>query len=169
MKELTKSQSEVNDWKDKLNSVMPLLGHRNWVVVTDMAYPLQSKDAITTIFADEPYIDVVHTVMQKLSEFPHVTPQVYQDCELSFLNDAICPGVDELKKNVKTALYPLSATMLPHEELISTLDHAAEVFKVVIIKTNLTKPYTTIFFRLDCKYWDAEKQKMLDDIMSASK
>jgi hypothetical protein len=59
--------------------------------------------------------------------------------------------------------------MLPHEELISTLDSTAEVFKIIIIKTNLTKPYTTIFFRLDCKYWDAEKQKMLDEIMSGKK
>jgi D-ribose pyranose/furanose isomerase RbsD len=169
MKESEKELQKTNEWKDELKNMMPFLGHRNWIVVTDMAYPLQSKDAITTLYANEPYIEVVREIKNILSEIPHVTPQIYQDRELSFLNDEICPEIDELKKDVSTALSPLKSTMLPHEELISTLDSTAEVFKIIIIKTNLTKPYTTIFFRLDCKYWDAEKQKMLDEIMSGKK
>jgi D-ribose pyranose/furanose isomerase RbsD len=151
----------ANDWLSELKEILPLLGHRNWIVVTDMAYPLQSKDAIMTLFADEPYIDVVRTVLHTLSNCTHVTPQVYQDRELSLLNDKICPEIDELKNDVASALAPLKATMLPHEELLATLDSTAAVYKVVIIKTNLTKPYTSVFFRLDCKYWDAEKDKQI--------
>ena len=162
MKDLEQKSQQSNDWQDELKRIMPLLGHRNWVVITDMAYPLQSKEAITTLFAEEPYIEVVQNVLKILSSYPHVTPQVYQDRELSLLNDKICPDIDELKKNVSGVLSPFKATMLPHEELLATMDSAAAVYKVVIIKTNLTKPYTTVFFRLDCKYWDADKQKLLD-------
>lgn len=169
MKESEKKLQTTCQWQEALKSVMPLLGHRNWIVVTDMAYPLQSKDAITTLYADEPYIEVVKEIKNILSEFPHVTPQIYQDRELSFMNDGICPGIDELKQDVSAALSPLKSTMRPHEELISTLDSTAEVFKIFIIKTNLTKPYTTLFFRLDCKYWDADKQQMLDKIMAGNK
>ena len=30
-------------WQTILQDKLPLLGHRNWVVITDMAYPLQAK------------------------------------------------------------------------------------------------------------------------------
>lgn len=30
-----------SDWQSKLQEKLPLLGHRNWIVITDMAYPLQ--------------------------------------------------------------------------------------------------------------------------------
>jgi D-ribose pyranose/furanose isomerase RbsD len=164
-----KNAQKMNNWKEVLKSEMPLLGHRNWVVVTDMAYPLQSKEAITTLFADEPYTEVLQTVKEMLTQNPHVYPQVYQDRELSFMSDCICPGIDDVKKGIVTALSPLKVTSVPHEELIATLDSTSAVYKVIIIKTNLTKPYTSIFFRLDCKYWDADKQKMLDDIMTNTK
>jgi hypothetical protein len=109
MKESEKELQKTNEWKDELKNMMPFLGHRNWIVVTDMAYPLQSKDAITTLYANEPYIEVVREIKNILSEFPHVTPQIYQDRELSFLNDEICPEIDELKKDVSTALSPLKS------------------------------------------------------------
>lgn len=35
-------KTSVADWKESLQEKLPLLGHRNWIVVTDMAYPLQA-------------------------------------------------------------------------------------------------------------------------------
>ena len=106
MKDLEQKSQQSNDWQDELKRIMPLLGHRNWVVITDMAYPLQSKEAIMTLFAEEPYIEVVQNVLKILSSYPHVTPQVYQDRELSLLNDQFCPVIDELKKIVSGVLSP---------------------------------------------------------------
>ena len=34
------SQHKTN-WQTILQDKLPLLGHRNWIVITDMAYPLQ--------------------------------------------------------------------------------------------------------------------------------
>lgn len=42
------------DWQTVLKEKLPLLGHRNWIVVTDMAYPSQAKKGITTELA-KPY------------------------------------------------------------------------------------------------------------------
>ena len=50
-----KDDDKVADWKTFLKEELPLLGHRNWIVVTDMAYPLQTNPGIKTIFAAEPY------------------------------------------------------------------------------------------------------------------
>jgi hypothetical protein len=45
--------------------------------------------------------------------------------------------------------------------MIARLDKASRVFNVVLLKSNLTIPYTTAFFELDCAYWDAPREAAL--------
>ncbi|SFU69023.1 hypothetical protein SAMN05216364_10682 [Porphyromonadaceae bacterium KHP3R9] len=52
-----------------------------------------------------------------------------------------------------------------HEDLIDKLDSTSNKYQVVVIKTRLALPYTSTFFELDCKYWDGEKQKRLEEII----
>ena len=33
-----------SNWQARVNESIPLLGHRNWILVVDSAYPLQSSD-----------------------------------------------------------------------------------------------------------------------------
>ena len=49
--------------------------------------------------------------------------------------------------------------VLPHEEIIAKLDRAGELFRVLIVKTNMRIPYTSVFFELDCGYWNAQAEK----------
>jgi hypothetical protein len=51
--------------------------------------------------------------------------------------------------------------MVPHEELIAKLDEAAKTFRVFVLKTNLTLPYTSVFLELDCGYWDSRAEAEL--------
>lgn len=55
-------------WQEVLREKLPLLGHRNWIVVTDMAYPLQSRPGITTLYAAEPYPEVLKEVKERLEK-----------------------------------------------------------------------------------------------------
>lgn len=160
---------EASSWQTVLQEKLPLLGHRNWIVITDMAYPLQSKDGITTLFADEPYTEVLGTVAQMIENSHHVYAHTYQDKELTFLTEDICPGIDSLKADMDKILSRSGVTRIDHEELIAKLDNVSNLFEVVIIKTNLTKPYTSTFFELDCKYWDADKQAILNAKIEAAK
>jgi hypothetical protein len=48
-----------------------------------------------------------------------------------------------------------------HEALISDIEEAGKTFHVLVLKTNMTIPYTSLFIRLDCKYWSAEQEKNL--------
>ncbi|WP_455674470.1 hypothetical protein [Phocaeicola sp.] len=158
---MEKAISSKQAWQAELQQKLPLLGHRNWIVVTDMAYPLQTKQGITTLFADEPYKEVLACVQGMLNDHPHVYAHVYQDKELLLLTDKICPGVGEFKEGVNRVIPADSIVYRDHEELISTLDEVSNLFQVVIIKTNLAMPYTSTFMELDCKYWNAEKQAEL--------
>ncbi|MFC2767059.1 MAG: hypothetical protein ACFN27_06920, partial [Prevotella sp.] len=55
-------ENPKSDWEELLEAQLPLLGHRNWIVVTDMAYPLQSAPGIETIYADEDFDKVLKKV-----------------------------------------------------------------------------------------------------------
>ena len=144
--------------------MLPLLGHRNWIVITDMAYPLQSGQGITTIYADQPYLEVLKTVNEKIKAAPHVFAHVYNDKELEYITDEMVPGIGELRSGIRSICGPEARSVM-HEELISRLDEAGKLFSVLIIKTPLTVPYTTTFFELDCAYWDSVRQSTLDSIV----
>lgn len=153
------------DWNVFLEDVLPMLGHRNWIVITDMAYPLQSGQGITTLLADEPYLEVLQTVNEKIKAAPHVFAHVYNDKELEYITEEMVPGIGELRSGIRS-ICGSEAQSVMHEELISRLDEAGKLFSVLIIKTPQTIPYTTTFFELDCAYWDASRQAALDDLVN---
>jgi hypothetical protein len=155
--------SPQDEWNDELS----LLGHRNWIVITDMAYPLQTQPGIKTLFAGEPYMDILKHVYNELEKAPHVRPVIYQDRELSCLSDKDVPGIEALKKEMGMLLGN-QVISVPHEELIARLDEVSRMFHVIIIKSNLTMPYTSTFFELDCAYWNSPSQQILDERMKQS-
>lgn len=148
------------DWKQTLHEMMPLLGHRNWIVVTDMAYPLQTNPGVVTLDAtSDEFSTVLRTVMSELADSPHVFPHVYRDSEQLRLDENLCQGITAYRAEVDAAL-GAGADMkeVDHEKLILRLDEVSRLYRVVIIKSGLTIPYTSLFFELDCRYWDAARE-----------
>jgi len=45
---------------------------------------------------------------------------------------------------------------------------AAKHFYILALKTNIANPYTSVFIRLDCKYWSADAEKRLRAKMAAA-
>ncbi|MCX6341603.1 MAG: hypothetical protein NTU72_04405, partial [Fimbriimonadales bacterium] len=66
--------SEVNRL---LATKLPALGHRNWVVVVDAAYPLQTSAGIETITVKQDHISAVKDVLSALGKTKHVRPTIY--------------------------------------------------------------------------------------------
>src|SRR6478735_8520007 len=75
-------------WQKKLEKQLPLLGHRNWIVVADSAYPWQTSAGIETVYTDADQLEVLKTVMNALSKVKHVEPTIYTDAELSHIPEA---------------------------------------------------------------------------------
>jgi L-fucose mutarotase/ribose pyranase (RbsD/FucU family) len=145
---------------------LPLYGHRNWIVIADSAYPAQSKDGIETIVANTDQMTVLRGVMQILSHARHVTPIVYLDQELQFLDEKETPGIDVYRQQLDTMLAGKPPQRLLHEQIIGKLDQVSQTFRVLIIKTNMTLPYTTVFLQLDCAYWGPDAEKKLRERMA---
>jgi hypothetical protein len=57
---------------------------------------------------------------------------------------------------------------LPHEKIIANVDEAGKLFHILVLKTNMTIPYTSVFIRLDCKYLSADAEKRLRAMMAAA-
>ena len=62
-------------------------------------------------------------------------------------------------KSSFTCATTLSSTDLLHEDIIRELDTSAKLFNVLVIKTDLAIPYTSVFFQLECGYWNANAEK----------
>ena len=153
--------SHAQEWERKVREELPLLGHRNWIVIVDSAYPWQTSPGVETVETNTELPDVLKSVLQTLGEAKHVRPNVFLDAELSRVPEADAPGIDAYRAQISKILGASKVTPLPHEQLIARLDEAGKTFHVLILKTKLCLPYTSVFLQLDCAYWGADAEKRL--------
>ncbi|MEZ0326667.1 MAG: RbsD/FucU domain-containing protein [Fimbriimonas sp.] len=146
---------------------LPALGHRNWIVVADSAYPLQVAPGIETVTVSDSQVSTVRQVLQALAKSKHVRPVIYVDSELRFVSEKNAPGISQFRKKLDLALKGRSVGRLLHEKIISKLDEAGKTFKVLLIKTPHTMPYTSVFFELQCGYWSDEAERQLREAIKA--
>ena len=152
-------------WTDTLGEVLPALGHRNWIVVADSAFPLQISPGIETIVTGEDHFAVLEKVLRAVDSAKHIRPKIWLDKELAFVTEDLAPGADEAKRRLDEALEGRGAMPVLHEELIARLDQAGRVFKIIMVKTTLAVPYTSVFLELDCGYWPAENEAKMRERM----
>lgn len=161
--------ANAKDWSKKLQQEIPVLGHRNWIVVADSAYPAQTAPGIKTIYVGGDQLETVAEVMKLIKAQKHVRAKVVTDAELVAVDESDAPGIDAYRSKLNELLKGTEVTHTPHEKVIEKLDEAAKTFQVIVIKTDLTLPYTSVFFELDCGYWNADAEKRLRDKLSAGK
>ncbi|RME66914.1 MAG: hypothetical protein D6781_14245 [Verrucomicrobia bacterium] len=157
-----------SSWLHTLSQRLPLLGHRNWIVIADAAYPLQTAPGIETIVADTDLTTALKAALGEIEAAPHVRPVVHLDAELDFVTDADAPGAEALRAALREALDGQQTVRLPHEEIIAKLDAAGRSFNILLIKTRETIPYTSVFIELDCGYWNARAESALRQAMAGS-
>ncbi len=108
------------DWERELHALLPLYGHRNWIVVADSAYPAQSKPGIETIVSGADQIEVVRKVLDAINASRHVRANVYLDKELGFVPETDAPGVTAYRKQLDAMLWRLeqrhAATRADHRQ-----------------------------------------------------
>ncbi len=155
------SANAAAPWRQVLDERLALYGHRNWIVIADSAYPLQSGPGIETILSNESQIDTVRHVLNVLSKDKRVRPVVYLDKELNFVPEESAIGISAYRQLLTGLFTTRQPVPLPHEDIIGMLDKAGKTFNVLIIKTNMTLPYTSVFLELRAAYWgDAEEQRL---------
>jgi L-fucose mutarotase/ribose pyranase (RbsD/FucU family) len=100
------SDSGLGDhWKSTLDTALPLLGHRNWIVIADSAYPAQSNPGIETIATGADHLELLNAVFSAIESARHVRPKIYLDRELQHVSDHDAPGAMNYRQALKRLLY----------------------------------------------------------------
>jgi L-fucose mutarotase/ribose pyranase (RbsD/FucU family) len=152
-------------WKEVIERKLKNYGHRNWIVVADAAYPEQSNSAITTLTIDAPQLEVVSYLNEAVSRASHVRAHIYLDKEIDFVAESSSPGITDYRKGLKTILATQTVKRQLHEGIIKKLDSTANTFSVLVLKTGLTIPYTSVFYQLECGYWTEDDEQQLRKAM----
>jgi hypothetical protein len=165
-KEETEQKAEAAvTWEQKLAQELPALGHRNWIVVADSAFPLQISPGIEVVVSGEDHFAVLEKVLQAVDSSRHLRPRIHLDKELAYVTEDLAPGIQACRGKIKEMLKGRDVTPVLHEQLIARLNGVGRNFRVLMIKTNLALPYTSVFLELDCGYWKPEAEAKMREKM----
>jgi hypothetical protein len=166
---LSAQTNAQSDWEATLAQRLPLLGHRNWILVADSAYPLQVSPGIETIETNANQVDVVQYVLKQIDSSIHVRPEIFMDAELPYVPDQDAPGASDYRRQIAEALRGYKIDSQLHDKLIAQMGEAGLTFHVLVLKTNLTVPYSSVFIRLNCKYWPTDAETRMRARMASAK
>ena len=117
--------SAQQDWKTRVAQTMPLMGHRNWVLIVDSAYPLQSSPGVETVETSANQLDVLRYMLSSINNSIHVRPLIYMDKELPFVGDDDAPGASAYREQVQKMVADYTIESMPHERVISQIDETS--------------------------------------------
>jgi hypothetical protein len=162
------AQPPTTDWQTKLRRQLPLLGHRNWILIVDSAYPLQVSPGIETIETNASQLTVISAVLTALDHSTHVKPILYLDAELPYVPQQNYPELNAYRAALKKTLQGRPIQSLPHEKILGKISEAGKDYKILVLKTTTTMPYTSVFLQLDCKYCTDEGEQKIRQAMKSS-
>ena len=157
---------QEKSWEKEFETDLHMLGHRNWILVVDKAFPEQSSAGMEYFYVEQDLLPTLEYVLEQVESSSHVKAIIYQDKELSFVTEEQIKGIEEFRSAADKTLDGRTVNTLLHDEVFEMLNESSSLFRVLVIKTNCTLPYTSVFLQLDCSYWGAENEKLLREQMS---
>ena len=158
---IDKNSEKAAPWDSTLKRLLPLWGHRNWIVIADAAYPAQANPGIETIATGADHLLLLQTTLNAVRSIKHVRANIYLDLESKFVAEEDAPGITSYRQKLGRLLARQESHALPHEQIIAKLDESGNLFRVLILKSTLAIPYTSVFLELDCGYWSREAEERL--------
>jgi hypothetical protein len=159
------SMKSTPHWQTAVQEQLPYLGHRNWILIVDKAFPEQNAAGLMTVNTNADLLEVLSYTLAQIDSSTHVKPIVYCDAELQHITPAMVPGIDAYRADLARTLHGTTPEVILHESVFQKIDEASKLFKVLVLKTNGTIAYSSVFLQLDCKYWSAEKESALRQAM----
>jgi len=164
----TQAATPPSDWKAIVQNRLSLYGHRNWIVVSDSAFPAYAEPGIETIAVNEDSPSVLKYVAHAIASSRHVRATVFVDQELQFVDEHDYPGVSQFRQQVAAEFAKQQVTSMPHAEIMNKVDEAGKTFRILFLKTTTAVPYTSVFMRLDCGYLSDDVERKIRTAMTAA-
>jgi D-ribose pyranose/furanose isomerase RbsD len=170
LRESIASHRTSAEWQKTFEERLQLYGHRNWIIVADAAFPAYSQSGIEAIVADRDLPAVLHYVARAISSSRHVRANVFLDQELHFIQEDDYPGVADIRDEIARTFDQARLSSIPHAQVLSDIHEVAKTFRILLIKTKSTIPYTSVYMRLDCGYMtDEVDHQIRNSVASATR
>jgi hypothetical protein len=137
-------------------------------VIADAAYPDQVGEGMRSFVAGSDHFKVIENVLQAIDRAEHIKPTIFLDAELAHLDELDCPGATDVRRRLDSVLSNRAVSMDLHERILTSLDEASRLYRVLVVKTPMLIPYTSVFIRLDCGYWSDDAEHRLRGRMAVS-
>jgi len=148
-------------WKDSIRNELGYLGARNWVVISEAAFPIYSRRGLRVIQVDADIPEVLDGLEEVIEEKHHVQPRVYVTTEVGEVPYDYAPGIKAHKKDLETALHGRETVQLDNDILMKLMNNTSKTYRVLVIKTRTALPYSSIFVELGSGYWSADSEVVL--------
>ena len=135
------------DWKAKVDHDLPLLGHRNWILIVDSAYPLQSSPGVETVETNADQLEVVRYVLGAIGKSIHVRPDIFMDAELPYVQEEDAPGTSAYREAIAKMLRGQDMQSRAAREADRRCGRGGQAGAVLVLKTRLAVPYSSVFIR----------------------
>jgi hypothetical protein len=151
-----------NAWRDQLARALPLMGHRNWIVVGEPAFPLVNSTGIDVVATDLSQTDLLTAVLDAVLKARNVRPVFYTAEELPFVSEQDANGIGAYRAELATLLKGgVVVATLPHDQIMGNVEDVSRSYRVLVLKSTTTLPYTSVFIQLDSGYWTPDAEKRL--------
>lgn len=137
-------------------------------MIADGAYPEQSNPAIETISINVSQLEAVAFVNELVRKATHVDATIFVNTEMAFVSENNAKGISKYRDDLNSILKDSRIKTMLHDDIIGKLDSSAKLFNVLIFKTDLAIPYTSVFFQLECGYWNAASENELREALELS-
>ncbi|MGH9563929.1 MAG: hypothetical protein ACRD3S_20955, partial [Terracidiphilus sp.] len=121
----------------------------------------QANAGIETLYTGADHFELIENVLGAIDASSHIRANLYLDAELKFVAEKDALGVSAYRDKMNRLLAGRPTRELAHEQIIGRLDEAAKLFRILILKSTLAIPYTSVFLELGCGYWNEEAERRL--------
>lgn len=157
------------NWQSELDQQLPVLGHRNWILIVDKAFPAQNSEGIITINTGEKLLPVLKYTLKEIEQSTHVKPSIFMDKELNFITSTQVSDINRYRDSLRFVLTDSNVELIKHDSVFVKIDKASKLFRIIVLKTEEVIPYSSVFIQLDCKYWNEQNQQVLEHLMNNSR
>lgn len=153
-------------WLETVDAEVHKLGTFNWVIVAEPAFPALSRSGVTTITTPVSTLEALDGVLQSIDAHSHVRPLIHLTREANALTENDTPGINDHRAGLKQVLMGRETLTLTNNSLNLLITDARKNYRILVVKTSTSLPYTSIFLELESGYWDGESETALRKRMS---
>ena len=145
-------------WAGTVGREVDALGIQNWIIVAESSFPVVSRRGVRTLVVDGEVPEIVDFVVNHLEKSETVVPSFSTAKELPFVNNDRAPGIDQFRKDLKTALHGHRVRQMDGRSLSLVAQSDAAKYAVLVLKSRTALPYSSVFIELDSGYWDRDSE-----------